>query len=111
MLDATIRTADAFGTNTATDVNGFIAPRAELLLRGRLRDFEEHETEQRTDVDSAIAQRRLRYAKRGTLDGRAFEGAGTKLMQFVRTSRGWKIASLIWTDDAPEPHPDPAWAA
>ena len=47
-----------------------------------------------------VVQRiRLRYAKRGTLDGVAFEGGGTKSLQFVRTERAWKIASLVWTDD------------
>jgi len=101
MVDAVVRVADTLGTVATTDVHGFIAPRAELLARGRLVDFEEHETESRTEIRGAIAQRWLRYAKRGTLDGVAFEGAGTKALQFVCTSRGWKIASLLWTDDAP----------
>ena len=101
MLDATVRVADALGTITSTGLHGFIAPRAELLVGGRLTDFEEHETESRTDIRDGIAQRWLRYAKRGTLDGVAFEGAGTKSLQFVRTTRGWKIASLVWTDDLP----------
>jgi RimJ/RimL family protein N-acetyltransferase len=99
MLDATVRVADALGTVTTTDLHAFIAPRAELLVRGRLTDFEEHETEERTEIEGAIAQRWLRYAKRGMLDGVAFEGSGTKALQFVRTPRGWKIASLLWTDD------------
>jgi hypothetical protein len=99
MLDATVRVADALGTVTTTDLHGFIAPRAELLARGRLTDFEEHETESRTEIHGAIAQRWLRYAKRGTLDGVAFEGGGTKALQFVRSARDWKIASLVWTDD------------
>ena len=99
MLDATVRVADALGTVTTTDLHGFIAPRAELLARGRLADFEEHETESRTEIRGAIAQRWLRYAKRGTLDGQPFEGSGTKSLQFVRTARDWKIASLVWTDD------------
>jgi len=101
MLDATVRMADALGTVTSTGVHGFIAPRAELLTGGRLVDFEEHETASRTEIQGAIAQRWLRYAKRGTLDGQPFEGAGTKSLQFVRTARDWKIASLAWTDDAP----------
>ena len=104
MLDATVRVADALGTVTTTDLHGFIAPRAELLARGRLADFEEHETDSRTEIQGAIAQRWLRYAKRGTLDGVAFEGGGTKSLQFVRTARDWKIASLVWTDDAPAAH-------
>jgi len=99
MLDATVRVADALGTVATTDLHGFIAPRAELLAGGRLVDFEEHETESRTEIQGAIAQRWLRYAKRGTLDGVAFEGGGTKALQFVRTARDWKIASLLWTDD------------
>ena len=101
LLDATVRVADALGTITSTDIHGFIAPRAELLARGRLVDFEEHETGSRTEIRGAIAQRWLRYAKRGTLDGRPFEGGGTKALQFVRAARGWKIASLVWTDDVP----------
>ena len=101
LLDATVRVADSLGTVTTTGVHGFIAPRAELLARGRLVDFEEHETESRTDIRGGIAQRWLRYAKRGTLDGVAFEGGGTKALQFVRTARDWKIASLLWTDDLP----------
>ncbi len=104
MLDATVRVADALGTVTTTDLHGFIAPRAELLAGGRLRDFEEHETESRTELHGAIAQRWLRYAKRGTLDGVPFAGAGTKSLQFVRTERDWKIASLVWTDDSPAIH-------
>ena len=99
MPDATVRVADALGTVIATDLHGFIAPRAELLARGRLVDFEEHETESRTEIRGAIAQRWLRCARRGTLDGVAFEGGGTKALQFVRTARDWKIASLLWTDD------------
>ena len=99
MLDATVRVADALGSSTATGLHGFIAPRAELLAGGRLVDFEEHETESRTEIRGAIAQRWLRYAKRGTLDGVPFEGRGTKALQFVRTARDWKIASLLWTDD------------
>jgi RimJ/RimL family protein N-acetyltransferase len=104
MPDATVRVADGLGTVATTGLHGFIAPRAELLARGRLTDFEEHETESRTEIQGAIAQRWLRYAKRGTLDGVAFEGGGTKSLQFVRTARDWKIASLVWTDDAPAAH-------
>ena len=99
MLDAVVRVADSLGTVTTTDVHGFIAPRAELLASGRLTDFAEHETESRTEIHGAIAQRWLRYAKRGTLDGVAFDGGGTKSLQFVRAARDWKIASLVWTDD------------
>ena len=101
MLDANVRVADALGSIATTDLHGFIAPRAELLARGRLADFEEHEIESRTEIQGAIAHRWLRYVKRGTLDGVPFEGGGTKSLQFVRTVRDWKIASLVWADDAP----------
>ena len=50
MLDAVVRVADSLGTVTTTDLHGFIAPRAELLARGRLVDFEEHEIESRTEI-------------------------------------------------------------
>jgi RimJ/RimL family protein N-acetyltransferase len=104
MADATVRTADVLGTVTSTGIHGFIAPRAELLASGRLAGFEEHETSSRTEIEGAIAQRWLRYVKRGTLDGVAFEGSGTKALQFVRTARDWKIASLAWTDDGVSTH-------
>jgi RimJ/RimL family protein N-acetyltransferase len=98
--DATVHITDPQGAVTAVDVNGFIAPRAELLLRGRLGDFHEYETLQRTDISGPIAQRWLRYEKQGVLDGQPFTGGGHKAMQFVRTPRGWQIASLAWADDA-----------
>lgn len=98
MPDAIVRVADTLGLVTTTDMHGFIAPRAELLTRGRLTDFEEREIEQHTEIQGPIAQRWLRYVKRGTLDGKQFEGGGTKSLQFVRTERAWKIASLVWTD-------------
>jgi hypothetical protein len=97
--DATVHITDPQGAVTAVDVNGFIAPRAELLLRGRLGDFHEYETLQRTDISGPIAQRWLRYEKQGVLDGQPFTGGGHKAMQFVRTPRGWQIASLAWADD------------
>jgi RimJ/RimL family protein N-acetyltransferase len=101
MHDATVRVADALGSVATTDLHGFIAPRAELLVRDRLSGFEEHEVESRTEIQGAIAHRWLRYVKSGTLDGVPFTGGGSKSLQLVRTARDWKIASLVWTDDAP----------
>jgi len=98
--DAVIRTAMPDGEVVATDVHGFIAPRAELIFGGHLADFEERETAHRTEVAGSIAQRWLRYEKSGVQDGRRFEGSGTKGLQFVRTRPGWKIAALSWQDDA-----------
>jgi RimJ/RimL family protein N-acetyltransferase len=98
--DARVRVAGRDGEVATMDVHGFIAPRAEMLLGGRLREFEERETGQRTEIDGPIAQRWLRYEKGGMLDGAPLAGTGTKAMQFVRTRHGWKIASLAWSDDA-----------
>ena len=85
-------------TSTCMDLHGFIAPRAELLASGRLTDFDEVETSQRTDIAGGLAQRWSGYRKAGTLDGQAFEASGRKAFQLVRTPRGWKIASLLWED-------------
>lgn len=114
---ATVNIGGADGGVTTTDVHGFIAPRAELLARGRLTAFREWEVDARTELAGPVAQRWLRYAKHGVLDGRPFEGRGTKSLQLVRTPGGWKIAALAWTDEAAEPFegarpPSPApWAA
>ncbi len=97
--DATIRGVDDRGGLVATGVHGFIAPLAERLARGRLAEFEERETAARTELALPFAQRRLRCERRGTLDGRAFAGTGTKLLQLARTAQGWKIAALQWSDD------------
>lgn len=86
------------GEAQVSDVQGFIAPRAELLAGGRLSGFAEHEIESRTDVSGGIAQRWCRYRKAGVLDGAPFEGEGTKTMQLVRTAHGWRIAALAWQD-------------
>jgi RimJ/RimL family protein N-acetyltransferase len=84
----------------ATSVRDFVLPRAELLLGGRLSDFEEAEVASETQIDGALARRSSRYRKAGTLDGAAFQGGGRKHFQLVRTRRGWKIAALAWEDDA-----------
>lgn len=78
----------------------FVEPRRSLLSGGSIVDFEEHEIEGRTDVFGNIAQRFSRYRKSWTSDGKPSTGGGTKSLQFVRTGAGWKIASLIWDDDA-----------
>lgn len=79
-------------------VREFIEPRAELLNGGQLQDFAEWEVEHETRRHGAIAQRWLRYRKRGVLRGQAFEGEGLKTLQLVKTPRGWKIAALAWED-------------
>ena len=47
-----------------------------------------------------VACRRSRYAKKGVRDGEPFTGAGTKVLTFARDYGVWKIASLLWQDDA-----------
>ncbi len=83
---------------TAYTVDEFIEPRQKLLTEGRLVEFAEWETAERTDLAGDIACRFGEYRKSGILDGVAFEGGGHKTMQFVRTSDGWRIAALAWYD-------------
>ena len=81
------------------DVAGFIEPRRRILTDGTLTDFREAEVAHTTHIYGAIAQRFSRYAKSWSADGKQFEGAGTKGIQYLRTRRGWKICSLTWDDE------------
>lgn len=83
---------------TVYTVEEFIAPRQRLLDEGRLVDFSEWETSERTEVRGDVASRFGDYRKSGTLDGAPFEGAGTKTLQCVRTPAGWRITALSWHD-------------
>ncbi|MFE2125379.1 DUF4440 domain-containing protein [Streptomyces amritsarensis] len=84
---------------TAYTVDEFIAPREELLAGGRLVEFAEWETSERTEIAGDIASRFGAYRKAGILDGEPFEGGGTKTIQFVRTPQGWRIAAFSWYDE------------
>ncbi|MDX6758776.1 DUF4440 domain-containing protein [Streptomyces sp. F8] len=84
---------------TAYTVDEFIAPREELLADGRLVEFAEWETSERTEIAGDIASRFGAYRKAGILDGEPFEGGGTKTIQFVRTPQGWRIAAFSWYDE------------
>ncbi|KNB51582.1 DUF4440 domain-containing protein [Streptomyces caatingaensis] len=90
-----VRTGPEFA---AYSVEEFAAPRQRLLTGGRLVEFTEWETSERTEIAGDIATRRLEYRKSGTLDGVPFEGGGTKHIQFVRTPQGWRIAAVTWYD-------------
>lgn len=79
-------------------VEEFIEPRQQLLAEGRLVNFNEWETSERTKTVGAIASRFSEYRKSGILDGVPFEGGGTKTMQFVLTPDGWRIAAVSWCD-------------
>ncbi|KOV84213.1 hypothetical protein ADL01_08800 [Streptomyces sp. NRRL WC-3618] len=83
---------------TVYTVDEFIEPRRQLLSEGRLVEFSEWETAERTEIAGDIASRFCEYRKSGILDGEPFEGDGTKTIQFVRTPEGWRIAALAWYD-------------
>lgn len=85
---------------TVYTVEGFIEPRLRLLTEGRLVEFSEWETSERTDIAGDVASRVGAYRKSGILDGEPFDGGGTKTIQFVRTPQGWRIAALAWYDHA-----------
>lgn len=84
---------------TVYTVDEFIEPRRRLLTDGRLVEFSEWETSERTEIAGDIASRFAEYRKSGTLDGEPFEGGGTKTLQFVRTTEGWRIAAVSWYDE------------
>lgn len=79
-------------------VEGFIEPRRRLLTGGRLVEFSEWETAERTEIAGGIASRFGEYRKSGVMDGAPFEGGGHKTFQFVRTADGWRIAAFSWHD-------------
>ncbi|MEU0785533.1 DUF4440 domain-containing protein [Streptomyces sp. NPDC006173] len=83
---------------TAYTVGEFVEPRERLLADGRLTEFHEWETSERTDIAGDVAARFGEYRKAGILDGEPFEGGGTKTIQFVRTPEGWRIAAFAWYD-------------
>jgi hypothetical protein len=51
-----------------------------------------------TRVFGNIARRFSKYQKRGYFNGDYFETNGNKLFQYIKTIKGWKIASVIWQD-------------
>ncbi|MFD4247399.1 DUF4440 domain-containing protein [Streptomyces sp. NPDC058525] len=83
---------------TVYTVDEFIEPRLRLLADGRLLEFAEWETSERTEIAGYIASRFGTYRKSGILDGEPFEGGGTKTIQFVRTPDGWRISAFAWYD-------------
>ncbi|MEV4616151.1 DUF4440 domain-containing protein [Kitasatospora sp. NPDC049258] len=90
-----VNTGAAF---TVYTVDEFVEPREKLLADGRLTEFSEWETSERTDLTGDIASRFGEYRKSGILDGEPFEGGGTKTIQFVRTPEGWRISAFAWYD-------------
>uniref|UniRef100_A0AAU2JZ72 Nuclear transport factor 2 family protein n=1 Tax=Streptomyces sp. NBC_00049 TaxID=2903617 RepID=A0AAU2JZ72_9ACTN len=90
-----VKTGPEFAAYT---VDEFIEPRRRLLDEGRLVEFCEWETSERTEIEGDIASRFGEYRKSGVLDGEPFEGGGTKTIQFVRTPDGWRITAFAWYD-------------
>jgi hypothetical protein len=84
---------------TIYDVDGFIAPRRELLSGGSLTEFREWALDGETRVFGDVAHHWGTYAKAGVQDGAATAGRGTKTMQLIRTSAGWRITSVAWDDE------------
>ena len=77
----------------------FIEPRERMLNDGTLVDFLEEEVFERTDIFGNIACRFSLYRKQGTWSGQAFATRGMKTIQFVQTSDGWRMSSLLWDDE------------
>ncbi|MCX6169318.1 MAG: GNAT family N-acetyltransferase [Ignavibacteriales bacterium] len=84
------------------NLESFIEPRKKILSDGTLREFEETEKSGETKIINNIAQRYSEYRKCGILDGKLFDQKGNKLFQFVKTTYGWKISSVIWEDEPTE---------
>lgn len=82
-----------------SDVTQFIASRQKLVDAGSLTEFLEVEVAEITEWFGSIAHRLSTYDKRGTLNGRAFEGAGVISTQFIHTPAGWRISSMAWDDE------------
>ena len=80
-------------------VRNFIEPRARILSDGTLTDFSEEEIDARTDIVGNIAQRVSLYRKSGLTLGKRLEGKGIKVLQFVRTSAGWRLSAVAWDDE------------
>jgi hypothetical protein len=83
----------------AYTVDEFVTPREKLLSDGRLVEFSEWETSERTEIIGDLATRFCTYSKSGLLDGVPYGGEGNKTIQFVRTPEGWRIASAVWFDE------------
>ncbi len=89
------------GRPEAYDVDGFVAPRRELLTSGRLTGFREWEVEGTTQVWGDVAHRWCTYAKSWTEDGVEVSGRGAKTIQLVRAEAGWRISAVAWDDERP----------
>lgn len=92
-----IKKSDA--SEVVYNLQTFIEPRKAILTDGTLTEFEEHEIGEETLIVGTIAQRFSKYQKSGYLNGSYFKEYGNKLFQFLKSTAGWKISSLIWEDN------------
>jgi uncharacterized surface anchored protein len=81
------------------NLGNFIEPRRKILTDGTLTDFQESEIKEETKIIGNIAQRFSKFQKSGYFNGVHFKEYGNKFFQFIKTTNGWKINSLIWEDD------------
>ena len=77
----------------------FIEARRQLLTDGRLLEFSEGETDERTLICGNVAGRWSLYAKSGVLNGVPFQSRGIKNVQFVKIAGSWRISALAWDDE------------
>lgn len=68
---------------------------------GELTRFHEAEMSDTADVFGNVAHTFSVYVKSGTLKDVPFEVNGMVSTQFIRTSAGWKISSMVWDDERP----------
>ena len=80
------------------NLRSFIQPREEILTNGTLVDFREQEITQITEIIGNIAYRTCNYEKSGVLNGSYFQGAGKKILQFIKSNKKWLLCSVVWSD-------------
>jgi hypothetical protein len=85
-------------TPDISTLDGFIAPRQELVDSGRLTAFEELELDGHDVGFGNVAHRLSDYSKRGVRDGVAFAATGVITTQFIATPAGWRISAMAWDD-------------
>ena len=79
-------------------LRSFVESRRSLLSSGTLTAFREFEVSGDTVVLERIAYRTGAYEKTWTERGQRMHGGGKKIISFVLTAQGWKIASVLWYD-------------
>lgn len=86
------------GNTEIFSLSASIEPRQKMLTDGTLKDFQEQELTERTDIAGTIGQRFCTFRKAGVLDGKRFENQGVKSLQFIKTNNNWRISAVAWDD-------------